>query len=119
MRILVEEAIEPLYTTPHPNDPILLFSEHDLELRTPTLIFGRGNIEFRWGPTKSVRFKLDPITGTNVFLFGTLVGKNAILNVPTNPPLSWDVGIYKNHFEMTAGKPPTGNLRGFGPCNQV
>jgi hypothetical protein len=37
---------------------------------------------------------------------------NAILNVPTNPPISWDVRINKNHVDLIAGRSPTGNLGG-------
>jgi hypothetical protein len=75
VRILADEAIEPIYTTAHPNDPIHLFKEYDLELRTPWLVFGKGNIEFRWGPIKSVRFELDPVAGTNIFRLGAMVGQ--------------------------------------------
>jgi hypothetical protein len=111
---LVENAIEPLFTTAHPNDPIPL-GEYNLELRIPKLIFSKGNIEFRWGIRNSSVFELDPITGTDVFRLSGLVNQldqNVILNVSTTPPISWDVIITKSQVETTTGGPSSLNLSG-------
>ncbi|MGD0953286.1 MAG: hypothetical protein ABR985_12990 [Methanotrichaceae archaeon] len=107
---MIEKAIEPLYATARPNDSILLFRECDLELRTPWLIFGKGKTELWWAPTKAVRFELDSIAGTNehafeslVFDFLTFGSLPAILNVPTIPPMSWDVIITKANIPLLSG----------------
>lgn len=114
VRILPVDAIVPLYITEHANDLIPLFNEYDMELRTPTLglIFGNGNIEFRWEPNKSVHFELRPTAGINIFRLEALVGQNAVLNVPTNPSISLDVRINNHHVELNAGSTPTGHLGG-------
>lgn len=101
---MTREAIEPIYVTVHPNDPIPLFNEHDLELRTPLLIVGKGNIEFRWQPIKGAHFdfSIAPYTRTgtdqiNFFkLLDDLVGQTVILNIPDYSPISLDVVINRN-----------------------
>jgi hypothetical protein len=120
VRILPEDAIVPLYTTEHASDLIPLFNEYDMELRTPTLglIFGKGNIEFRWEPIKSVHFELRPTAGTNIFRLRALVGQNAVLNVSTNPPISFDVRINHHNVGLNSGSTPTGNLAGLASATR-
>jgi hypothetical protein len=89
---MVNKAIEPIYTMEHPNAPIVLFKECNLELRAPMLIFCRGRIEFRWQPSPLLHFTLDPIKLKDQRLRPEL-GTDAILNIPTNPPISLNVRI--------------------------
>jgi hypothetical protein len=117
--VLIREAIEPIYATVHPNDPIILFNELDLELRTPRLIFGKGNIEFRWQPIKTVRFDFFITAAArtrtdliNFFKLDDLVGQNAILNIPDYPPISLDVIINRNQSNLNTGELPTCCLSG-------
>lgn len=109
-------AIEPIYTTVHPNDSIPLFNEYDLELRTPRLIFGRGSIELRWQPIKSARFEFALTAARTrtaliaLFKLSELVGRNAILNVPACPPVSLDIRLNEHHCNI--GELPTCCLNG-------
>jgi hypothetical protein len=88
-------------------------------LRTPRLIFGKGNIEFRWQPIKSVSFDfyLTAVARTrtdliNFFKLDELVGRNAILNIPAYPPISLDVRISEHQGKLNAGELPTCSLSG-------
>jgi len=110
---LPADAIEPLYTTEHANDIIPLFDEYEMELRSPMgLIFGTVNIEFRWEPIKSLHFELKPAAGTNIFQLDALLGQDAVLNIPANPPISLDVRINRHGVELNAGSMPIGKLGG-------
>jgi len=89
---MVNKAIEPIYTTTHPNAPIILFDECDLELRIPMLIFSKGRIEFKWQTSPLLHFALDPIKLKDIRSIPTL-GTEAVLNIPANPPISLNVRI--------------------------
>jgi hypothetical protein len=89
---MVNESIEPIYTMEHPNAPIILFNNCDLELRAPMLIFCKGCIEFRWQPSLLLHFAANPMRLKDLPEKPGL-GTNAILNIPANPPISLNVRI--------------------------
>jgi hypothetical protein len=65
-----------------------------MELRAPMLVFCRGSVEFRWQTFPSVHFTLNPIKLKDLRSrpeYDTDI--DAILNIPTNPPISLNVRI--------------------------
>ncbi len=113
---MANKAIHPIYFMDRPNVPLILFKECCLELRVPSLIFGRGSVEFRWQPSTSLHFKMDPLDAA---AFGmTKVGMKAILNISTNSPVGLDVIIDNSNLEFKAGKLPTCRLEGKANSNR-
>ncbi len=113
-----ENAIQPIYSMAHPNAPITLFSDCDIELRVPILLFGKGLVEFRWQPSSSLHFKMDPLEGQNTLNFMRAGGKKAILNISANYPISLDVIINRTHLECKSGNLPTCQLEGMAEANR-
>jgi hypothetical protein len=98
---IAEQAIDPIYITEHINSSINIFNGN-LELKVPVTISSNGSIEFRWQPSMSMRFKTDPIIFSPTF-FNVQPNNYAILNIPTTPPMSYDVIITQNSFSANAG----------------
>lgn len=113
---MVEKAINPIYTTERPNSSINIYNG-DLELKAPAIISSRGSVEFRWQPSISLRFKMDPIIFSPT-LFNVPPGNYAILNIPTVPPMNYDVIITRRGLRENEGDVPTIQFAGIASENR-
>ncbi|MGB4698379.1 MAG: hypothetical protein WBH08_11120, partial [Methanothrix sp.] len=113
VRIMILDAIRPQYVTDHPNDIIRLFDEQDIELRCPSqgILFGRGGIEFRWSPNRSLHFELSNNLKRETLKLISGNWQDAILNVPTDPPISLDVLVNGSSLSLNSAE-QKGTLRG-------
>jgi len=105
VRTVPTNSIIPQYVTAHANEIIPLSDRQDMELRSPSqgLLFGRGDMEFRWSPNNSIHFNLGNLPVKEIFKLNASNEQDVILNVPTNPPISLDVRINGSSFNIVSG----------------